>query len=402
MLAGWFRPAARIASSDATQQGETGSAIEVPDRMTRDAKPKSARAPDLTPPAETAFPLTAARNGRRGWLAGFPPGYFAFVMATGIVSVAAHLLEVPLVPAALLALNLVVYPALLAITLARLLRYPSALLRDMADHAVGPTFLTLVAATSVLGTQFTLLTQYPQIALVLWLFAALLWVVLLYGFFLAMTLANAKPPIERGLGGAWLLVVVSTESLSVLGTAVADLLPRPEIGIFACFCLFLLGGMFYAIFISLIVYRWLFFDMTAAMLTPPYWINMGAVAITTLAGADLMLYAQGHPGILGFLPFLTALTTGFWAAATWWVPLLATITAWRHAKERIPLAYDPQYWSMVFPLGMYTAATAVYARATGYDFLLPIPRLFVWITLATWLVAFAGLLLRLAHAPARR
>jgi tellurite resistance protein TehA-like permease len=370
--------------------------------MTRDAKLNSARAPDLGSPAETACYLATARTGRRGWLAGFPPGHFAFVMATGIVSIAAHLLEVPLVPAALLALNSVAYFALLAITLARLLWYPSALLRDMADHAVGPTSLTLIAATSVLGTQFALLTPHPEVALLLWLSAVLLWVILLYGFFLAMTLANPKPPIERGLGGAWLLVAVSTESLSVLGTAVADLLPRPEVGIFGCFCFFLLGGMFYAIFISLIVYRWLFFDMTAAMLTPPYWINMGAVAITTLAGADLMLYAQGHPGILGFLPFLSALTTGFWAVATWWVPLLAAITTWRHAVERIPLAYDPQYWSMVFPLGMYTAATAVYARATGYGFLLPIPQLFVWIALAAWLATFAGLLLRLAHAAARR
>jgi len=97
---------------------------------------------------------------------------------------------------------------------------------------------------------------------------------------------------------------------------------------------------------------------------------------------------------LGFQPFIIALTTGFWAAATWWVPLLALLTAWRHAAGRIPLAYDPQYWSMVFPLGMYTAATATFARATGHDFLLPIPRLFVWVALAAWLAAFAGLLLR--------
>jgi hypothetical protein len=59
---------------------------------------------------------------------------------------------------------------------------------------------------------------------------------------------------------------------------------------------------------------------------------------------------------------------------------------------------------MVFPLGMYTAATATFARATGYDFLLPIPDVFVWLALAAWLAAFCGLLLRAAHmaAAARR
>src|SRR3546814_9524453 len=84
--------------------------------------------------------------------------------------------------------------------------------------------------------------------------------------------------------------------------------------------------MFYAIFISLIVYRWLFFRMTAAMLAPPYWINMGAVAITTLAGAELMLYAQRHPEFAELLPALAVLTAGSWAAATWWIPLLAALT----------------------------------------------------------------------------
>ena len=307
-----------------------------------------------------------------------------------------------MVPTALLAINLVVYPTMLVLTLSRLLAYPSALLCDIADHAVGPTSLTMVAATNVLGAQVALLMAHPRVALVLWLCAGLLWVVLLYGFILAVTLTNPKPPIEAGLGGAWLLVSVSTESLAVLGTSVADLLPRPEVGIFACVCLFLLGGMFYVILISFILYRWLFLDMTAAMVTPAYWINMGAVAITTLAGANLMLYAQGHPGTLEFLPFLAALTTGFWAAATWWIPLLAVLTALRYAVDRVPLTYDPQHWSMVFPLGMYAAATAMYAQATGYDFLLQIPRLFVWFALAAWLAAVLGFVVRCAGAAVKR
>jgi hypothetical protein len=47
--------------------------------------------------------------------------------------------------------------------------------------------------------------------------------------------------------------------------------------------------MFYILFIALIIYRWIFISMEPAKRTPPYWINMGALAITTLAGARLIL-----------------------------------------------------------------------------------------------------------------
>src|SRR3546814_17347660 len=83
--------------------------------------------------------------------------------------------------------------------------------------------------------------------------------------------------------------------------------------------------MFYAIFISLIVYRWLFFRMTAAMLAPPYWINMGAVAITTLAGAELMPSAQPHSELAELLPALPVLPQGARTVATWWIPLPAPL-----------------------------------------------------------------------------
>jgi tellurite resistance protein TehA-like permease len=55
--------------------------------------------------------------------------------------------------------------------------------------------------------------------------------------------------------------------------------------------MFLLGCMLYLPLITLIFYRFTFVNVMSAQLTPPYWINMGAVAITTLAGARLILAA---------------------------------------------------------------------------------------------------------------
>jgi tellurite resistance protein TehA-like permease len=212
-----------------------------------------------------------------------------------------------------------------------------------------------------------------------------LWLVLGYAFLAAVTLADPKPPLEHALGGTWLLVVVSTQSLCVLGAAVSDATPRPDMAAFACLCAFLLGCLSYGILITLVAHRWLFHRMAAEALTPPHWINMGAAAITTLAGAGLLLQARAHPGwaaSAGLPQVLPVLTAGAWAAATWWIPPLAAAAVWRHAVRRVPFAYDPQVWSAVFPLGMYAAATATYARASGLDFLMPLARIFAWAALA--------------------
>ena len=61
----------------------------------------------------------------------------------------------------------------------------------------------------------------------------------------------------------------------------------------------------------------------------------------------------------------------------------------------MPVRYDPQYWSLVFPLGMYSAATHAYANVTGLAFLDPLARLAGDIALVAWLLATLGLVRRL-------
>lgn len=61
----------------------------------------------------------------------------------------------------------------------------------------------------------------------------------------------------------------------------------------------------------------------------------------------------------------------------------------------MPLSYDPQYWGMVFPLGMYTLATVRLSQALELPWLLAIPRGFFWFALAAWAVTFVGLMRRI-------
>ena len=155
--------------------------------------------------------------------------------------------------------------------------------------------------------------------------------------------------------------------------------------------MFLLGCMLYLLLITLIFYRFTFVNVTTTSLTPPYWINMGAVAITTLAGARLILAAPGWSLLNEITAFLKGFTLFFWAAGTWCIPLLLVLGFWRHVYKRFPLKYDPQYWGMVFPLGMYTVCTFQLANAIDFPPLLLIPRYFIYLALAGWIATSVGL-----------
>ena len=87
----------------------------------------------------------------------------------------------------------------------------------------------------------------------------------------------------------------------------------------------------------------------------------------------------------------------FWAIATWWVPLLIALMVWCHVVHRIPLTFRIEHWSMVFPLGMYRAATWALSRQNGFEFLTVIPRVGIWIALASWLLGCVGMMWRLSR-----
>lgn len=326
-------------------------------------------------------------------LAGLSPAYFGMVMATGIVSLAAYLLAQPGIAHALFRLNIVAYAVLWVLTVLRSIVYWRQFFGDMVDHLRGPGFFTTVAGTSVLGSQSVLLSGDYRTGTVLWVLAIMLWIGLTYTIFTGFTIKERKPALDQGISGAWLLAVVATQSIAVLSALLAAHIDQPyklEMN-FVALSMWLWGGMLYIWMMSLIFYRYTFFPFSPGDLSPPYWINMGAMAISTLAGSLLIINAPDAPFLLSLLPFIKGFTVFYWATGTWWIPMLLVLALWRYVYRRFPMKYDPLYWGAVFPLGMYAASTNEMIQSMGFDFLRFLPPVFLYIGLAAWAAAFAGL-----------
>lgn len=331
-----------------------------------------------------------------GAIRGLYPGYFALVMATGIVSNAAHYLGHGGLSDFLMAVNLAAFPLLAVMLSARALRYRRELWADLMNPRLVFSFFTLVAAADVFGLQLVHRGHLDP-AIALWLFALAAWLVLSYLSFSVLTFINAGSGADVVHGG-WLIAIVGTESLVLLGAQVAPHFGAlSSLAFVTIYALWGVGIVFYGIFITLFSYRLFFLKVEPADVTPLFWVVMGAAAIATNAGSTLILTDPGMPFLLALRPFLDGTTLILWAWATWWIPLLIIFGVWKHVVRKVPIAYHAMFWSLVFPLGMYTLATYRLSLAADFPPLQWLPRGMLWIALAAWAVTMTGALAAFAR-----
>jgi tellurite resistance protein TehA-like permease len=223
------------------------------------------------------------------------------------------------------------------------------------------------------------------------LFALIAWLVMTYFSFGVLTFFNTLHSADVVRGG-WLIAIVATESLVILGSAVAGTFGALEPGIFVLLhMLWGIGLALYGIYVALFTYRIFFFEVVPDDLTPILWVVMGAAAISTNAGADLILNESGVAFLTSMRPVVGGVTLIMWAWATWWIPLLVLFGIWKHLVRRVPLSYTPMLWGLVFPLGMYSLASFRLAVAADFPPLRAVSHATVWIALASWLATSAGL-----------
>lgn len=322
------------------------------------------------------------------------PGYPALVMATGIIAVSLEQQGLDPIARVFFWLAASSYAVLAVLFALRIARFPRAVFDDISHPVTGFSFLTAVAATNVLGSASAAVYGWWGLAWALWWISLPLLAVCLYVPLLSSMFRQDPPKLQDGINGTWFLMTVGVQSVAVLGALLLRHEPSAWLA-FVSHVAFGLGLVLYLLVATLIFARWTLARLDPGDVHPPAWIAAGSAAISTLAGANLIDAASGSARLEPFVPLLEGVTILTWATTVFWLPIIVAIGVWRHLVRRTPLRYEPSLWAMVFPLGMFAAATTAMFQATGITYLGPIDKIALVIAGLAWLATAAGLVHRL-------
>jgi len=342
------------------------------------------------------IPTVAAGFGERVRIAvaGLTPGYFALVMATGIISVGMELRGFVVLSRVMLGLCIAGYVILVTLTLWRLSAHRHRMAEDFMDPRRAFGFFTFVAGTNVLGARLGL-AGFTKATAILLVVSGIAWLALGYVVPWTAVLGHQERPVLITANGTWFIWAVASQSVAVAAASIEPIYegPRLLLSILAIMS-WSVGVFLYGAVGLLVTIRLMLYEFGPEDLTPPYWVAMGALAITVLAGARIVEMANA-PMVLVTRGLIAGLAVVFWAFATWLIPVLVAAGWWRHVRRKVPLRYEATLWSIIFPLGMYAVAGIYLGRADHLPVVRAIGSTELWVAFAAWVALFVSMLVHL-------
>lgn len=323
------------------------------------------------------------------------PGYFALVMASGIVSIGLEQQGLGWASLVLFAVAAVAYVALVVLNLWRFVAFRDAMVGDFRAPHRAFGFFTFVAGTNVLGSRAAG-EGWHTLTAVLLAVAALAWLLLGYVIPWSAVLSRSERPVVALANGTWFIWVVASQSVGLAASSLehAFVGARELLAILAVLS-WSVGVFLYAAAAIIVSLRIMLYPFEPEDLDPPYWVSMGAVAITVVAGAQIA-GMESAPMVDATRALIAGLSVVFWSFATWLIPVLVAAGAWRHFVRRVPLRYQATLWSIVFPLGMYSVAGTYLGRVDDLPIVEAVGDGWLWVALAAWAVVGVAMVRHLA------
>ncbi|MGW4391834.1 TDT family transporter [Streptomyces sp. NPDC004685] len=340
-------------------------------------------------PSEHARDRPVESNGRgRGRLG---PSWFAAVMGSGIIAVAAATLPRSFPGLGEAATVVWAGTALLLIVLTASYVGQRALRVHAGDPVLAQflgappiALLTVGAGTLLLGRRLIGERAAVDVDWVLWSVGTVLGLATVCAVPYLMVTRHRFAP-DAAFGG-WLLPVVPPMVSAATGALLVPRVPAGQIRLALLLgCYAMLGLSLFAVLLVLaMVYsRLVHHDAPSGAVVPTVWIGVGALsqAVTALGAlakaAPSALpspYARGSAvaALLGGL--------GIWGFALLWLVLATALTV-RQVRRGLPFA--PTWWSFIFPLGAFVTGTSALAASTG-------SQLFAWSAVVLYVLLVAA------------
>ncbi|MBN3765984.1 TDT family transporter [Burkholderia sp. Ac-20365] len=210
-----------------------------------------------------------------------------------------------------------------------------------------------------------------QIALNLWVFDAVLSVVIAVGVPYAM-FTRQEHSLER-LTAALLLPIVAPEVAASSAGVLAPHLPASvaQLVVGAGYVLWAISVPLAFAILTIVLFRLIIHKLPHRELGVTSWLTLGpigtgALGLVTLGDAASKAFAHTA------LHDVASLASSFgifgalllWGAGLWWLAC-AVLFMWRYRLEGLP--FNLGWWGFTFPIGVYTLATFALGRATGFD-----------------------------------
>lgn len=344
------------------------------------------------------------------YAAALPPAIFAYVMATGVVSIGMHLVHRPWISAVLWVCASAGWLLLTLLTLLRAVRAPGTIASAARDGAKAFGFFTVVAGTCVLGVRFAV-AGWDAWAVTLWLIGVAVWAVIgyavpwlvaLHGHRLgrigtrdgqedgtddAARSAGGAPGLDLStqVDGTWFVWVVATQSIAVLGAMLQPTLGEARDLVAVVVIVAWASGLgLYAVVGTSLVVRVLRHGIGVNELGPSFWVVMGALAISTLASGRIADMPQHSPAAIAVHGAAVGVSLVLWGLATWMVPMLLLLGIWRHLRRHVTARYTTELWAMVFPMGVYSVASMTVGATTHTPHISWAGQGFIWVALTAW------------------
>ena len=362
-----------------------------------------------------------------GYVKTMPSGAFAFVMATGVVSVGMKLTDLGAWTTWLsyflwacaiggwlfLALSLIL----------RAVLHWDDLDRDFGNAATGFGYFTLPAGTLVVGIRFAAQNLWVW-ATVIWVLGAVIWLFFAYAIpWLVIErahhlqrgasrvvgepapLSEVSPSADPAVGnedmvaaqastrnilshvnGVWFVWTVSTQSVSILAAFLQLHYAGGWREFFTVIAVITWAtglGLYLAVFIAFVM-RVIRQGISPVNLDPSLWVVMGALAISCLASGRLAAMDSSVALAAAIRPLASGAGVFLWGLNTWLVIGLLLLGLWRHLGRGVSFRYVTTLWAMVFPMGVYSVASMTVGAVDKVAIIAWFGKVFIWVALAAW------------------